>query len=55
VGIWKDLEEIEERWRVDREALPDPAAADKARAMRRDWKRAVERSLGWAPEEEACT
>ncbi len=53
VGIWKDLEEIEERWQLDREALPDPGAAERVRAMRRDWKRAVERSMGWALEEEA--
>lgn len=50
-GIWKNLEEIEERWRVDREALPDPQAAEKAREMRRYWKRAVERSLDWVLEE----
>ncbi|MBC7228790.1 MAG: glycerol kinase GlpK [Actinobacteria bacterium] len=52
-GFWKDLEEIEERWKVDREALPDPACAERVRVMRRDWKRAVERSLDWAREDMA--
>ncbi|WP_287155800.1 glycerol kinase GlpK [Candidatus Solincola tengchongensis] len=50
-GVWKDLEEIEERWRVDREALPNSSAAERAREMRQYWKRAVERSLDWALEE----
>ena len=53
-GIWKNMEEIEERWQVDREALPNPAGAERVKVMRRDWRRAVERSLGWVPEEEAC-
>lgn len=51
-GFWKDLGEIEEKWRLDKEARPDPSAADRVREMRRDWKRAVERSLGWAYTEE---
>jgi glycerol kinase len=50
-GVWKDLEEIEERWRVDREALPDPSAAERARSMRLYWRRAVERCLDWVLEE----
>ncbi|MDI6874007.1 glycerol kinase GlpK [Candidatus Solincola sp.] len=50
-GVWKDLEEIEERWEVDREAAPDPAAEERARKMRRYWRRAVERSLDWVLEE----
>ncbi|MBC7253341.1 MAG: glycerol kinase GlpK [Actinobacteria bacterium] len=49
-GIWKDLEEIEERWRVDREALPDPSATERTRSMRLYWRRAVERSLDWVLE-----
>ncbi len=51
VGFWKDLEEIEERWAVEREALPHPGAAERVRVMRRDWKRAVERCLEWAGED----
>lgn len=46
-GFWRDLEEIEERWKVDREAFPDPAASEKVQLLRRYWKRAVERSLNW--------
>ncbi|MEW6555319.1 MAG: glycerol kinase GlpK [Actinomycetota bacterium] len=53
-GFWKSTEEIEERWKLDREALPDPAAAERVASMRRDWKRAVERSLDWAREDMAC-
>jgi glycerol kinase len=53
-GFWKSLEEVEERWRLDREALPDPAAYGRVQSMRRDWKRAVERSLDWAREDMAC-
>jgi len=52
-GFWKNLEEIEERWQLDREALPDDSAAERVRIMRRDWKRAVERSLDWAREDQA--
>jgi glycerol kinase len=48
VGFWKDLEEIEKKWQLDKEAQPDPSAADRVQEMRRDWKRAVERSLEWA-------
>jgi glycerol kinase len=47
IGFWKSVEEVEARWRLDREALPDPGSADRVRVMRGDWKRAVERSLDW--------
>jgi glycerol kinase len=50
-GFWKGIEEVEERWKLDREALPDPASAERVRVMRGDWKRAVERSLGWVCED----
>ncbi len=51
-GFWKSLEEAEERWRLDREALPDESAAGRVRMIRRDWKRAVERCLDWAREDQ---
>jgi len=51
-GYWKSMEEVEERWKLDREALPDPSAAGRVRVMRRDWKRAVQRSLDWAREDQ---
>jgi glycerol kinase len=53
-GFWKSTKEVEERWKLDREALPDPSAAERVAQMRRDWKRAVERSLDWAREDMAC-
>jgi glycerol kinase len=53
-GFWNSLEEVEERWKLDREALPDSSASERVRIMRRDWKRAVERSLDWAREDQAC-
>ena len=45
--IWPSLEAIAEHWELDFEAVPSavPALADAAYA---DWKRAVERSMGWA-------
>jgi len=52
-GFWESLEEVEERWQLDREALPDESAAGRVRIMRRDWKRAVERSLDWARGDQA--
>ncbi len=52
IKFWKDLGEIEGKWRLDREAKPDPSAAERVRSMRRDWKRAVERSLAWAGDDD---
>jgi len=47
VGIWKGLDEIEERWALDREATP---STDRRRmqSLHQGWKKAVQRSLGWA-------
>lgn len=54
IGFWEDLDEVEAKWRLDREVQPDPSAADRVRRTQRDWRRAVERSLGWAyPEEDS--
>lgn len=52
VGLWKDLDEVETGWRLDRKAVPNADAAERCRGMRRDWKRAVERCLGWVQGEE---
>jgi glycerol kinase len=52
-GFWKSMGEVEERWKLDHEALPDPSTAARVSIMRRDWKRAVERSLDWAREDMA--
>jgi glycerol kinase len=53
-GFWRSMGEVEERWKLDREVLPDPSAAERTALMRRDWKRAVERSLDWAREDMSC-
>jgi glycerol kinase len=47
VGVWKDLDDVAARWRVDRVFEPRP---DRGRAgeMRERWARAVERAKGWA-------
>lgn len=47
VGYWKSPDEIASQRVIDRRFEPqmDPA---KARVLRSDWNRAVERSRGWA-------
>jgi glycerol kinase len=45
-GVWSGAEELASHWRSDRDFEPgDVEAAD---ARYREWRRAVERSLGWA-------
>jgi glycerol kinase len=46
-GVWSSTDEVAEHWRADAEVLPneDRTAADAGYAT---WRRAVERSLGWA-------
>jgi glycerol kinase len=48
-GVWSSTDEVTANWRLDVEVQPtgDRAAADEAHAT---WRRAVERSLGWATE-----
>ena len=53
-GYWKNVDEVEERWKLDREALPDASSAARVSIMRRDWKRAVKRSMDWARDDMAC-
>ena len=50
VGFWGGLDELRRNWQADREWQPggDGAARDR---RYRDWKRAVERTLGWVEEE----
>ncbi len=50
VGYWNDLADIEAKWALDRRFEPrlDPAFRDR---RLRGWRRAVERSLGWARED----
>ena len=47
VGFWEDTDQLVEQWKVDRTfepTMPD----EKRQELYNGWKRAVERSLGWA-------
>ena len=48
-GVWPSLEAIAGHWELDFEAVPS-ARRDLADSAYADWKRAVERSRGWATE-----
>lgn len=50
VGFWGGLDELRRNWQADREWQPGGDEADRERRYR-DWKRAVERTLGWVEEE----
>ena len=47
VGYWRGLEDVRQNWALDREFSPRMPAAERARGYD-GWKRAVQRSLGWA-------
>jgi glycerol kinase len=47
VGYWRGLDDVRQNWALDREFSPKMAAAERARGYD-GWKRAVQRSLGWA-------
>jgi glycerol kinase len=47
VGVWPEREAIVSHWAVDRRFEPQ-VSADEATACRATWRRAVERSKGWA-------
>jgi glycerol kinase len=47
VGYWKDLADVARNWALDREFKPQ-MPADRAAALCREWKKAVDRTLGWA-------
>ena len=47
VGFWKDREEISQQWKIDQ--VFDPKMdAERREELYHGWKRAVERSRGWA-------
>ncbi|HTZ71859.1 MAG TPA: glycerol kinase GlpK [Acetobacteraceae bacterium] len=46
VGVWKDKAELAGQWREAKRWRPE-IAEERRQAHRRDWKRAVERSLAW--------
>jgi glycerol kinase len=47
VGYWKDQADIGRNWALDREFTPHMAPADRGKRCA-EWKKAVERSRGWA-------
>jgi glycerol kinase len=49
VGVWTSLEEVGELWQAERVFEPRMGAAERHRRLR-EWRRAVERTLGWAAE-----
>lgn len=49
-GLWSDPAEVSALWRVDRVFEPQIGEPERAGRMS-DWRRAVERTLGWAREE----
>jgi glycerol kinase len=49
VGIWSSLEEVGELWRAERVFEPRMGPAERHTRLRQ-WRRAVERTLGWAAE-----
>jgi glycerol kinase len=46
-GVWSSTDELAAAWRLDRRFEPRMAPADRERLLAR-WRRAVERSRGWA-------
>jgi glycerol kinase len=52
VGVWDDLDELKSLRRVDRVFRPAMRANVRAE-MRRGWKRAIKRALGWARPDDA--
>ena len=50
-GYWKDKEEIQMNWRLQREFTPMMSEGDKEHLIK-GWKRAVRAALAWAEEEE---
>ena len=49
VGIWASREEVAELWAAERRFEPQMGSAERHHRMQ-DWRRAVERTLGWATE-----
>jgi len=47
VGFWKDMEEVAGHWREDKRFTPQ-MPEDQREALYTGWKRAVDRSRGWA-------
>lgn len=50
VGFWKDMNEISEKWNVDREFNPEMDVEHREKVYK-GWKKAVSRSLEWEEKE----
>jgi glycerol kinase len=50
VGFWKNLEEIQRYWRVDKEFHPARARIE-VEHLRRRWKQALGRAKAWSEPE----
>jgi glycerol kinase len=48
-GVWPNRDAIRQQWQVDRQFDPK-ISADEAAGLRATWRRAVERTKGWAQE-----
>ena len=48
-GVWPNRDAIRRQWQVDRRFEPK-ISVDEAASRRATWRRAVERSKGWAQE-----
>jgi glycerol kinase len=46
VGFWTDIDSLRRNWQQDRAWLPKMPAAQRDECCRQ-WKKAIERSLGW--------
>jgi glycerol kinase len=51
VGYWKDFEDVARNWALDREFTPAMESAVRTK-LTKGWERAVQRSLGWAREDD---
>jgi glycerol kinase len=51
VGYWQSQEDIARNWAMEREFTPRMAEHEREE-LYRGWKRAVQRSLGWAEPED---
>ncbi|MBI1342974.1 MAG: glycerol kinase GlpK [Terrimonas sp.] len=49
VGFWKNIEEIQEQWQMEREFQP-AMQTEERNALIRGWKRAVRATISWAKE-----
>ena len=47
VGYWQDQADVARNWALDREFQPQ-MSAEQREGVTRDWKKAVERTLGWS-------